>query len=98
MFPDIVIMNSCLWDVNRRGPLGPELYEQNLKSLLADMRNYFPKTDFYWMTSPPSNELKQKNSVINFEFSCTSNEFERNVSARLRIPESEHEIFCGRGK
>ena len=52
---DIIIMNSCLWDVNRRGPTFKEIYEENLNKLVENMNNKFPNTQFYWMTTPPSN-------------------------------------------
>ena len=48
-------MNSCLWDVNRRGPTFKEIYEENLNKLVDNMKNKFTNTQFYWMTTPPSN-------------------------------------------
>ena len=52
---DIIIMNSCLWDVNRRGPTFKEIYEEKLNKLVDSMKNKFPRTQLYWMTTPPSN-------------------------------------------
>jgi len=50
---DIIIMNSCLWDVNRRGPTYKEIYEEKLNKLVDTMKNKFPNTQLYWMTTPP---------------------------------------------
>ena len=47
-------MNSCLWDINRRGPTYKEIYEEKLNQLVDAMKNKFPDTQLYWMTTPPS--------------------------------------------
>ena len=65
---DIIIMNSCLWDVNRRGPTFKEIYEMNLNKLVDDMKNKFPNTHFYWMTTPPGNFDFSKLRFIHFLF------------------------------
>ena len=57
-------MNSCLWDVNRRGPTFKEIYEENLNKLVDDMKNKFSNTQFYWMTTPPSNFDFNKEGII----------------------------------
>ena len=46
-------MNSCLWDINRRGPTYKEIYEEKLNQLVDAMKNKFPDTQLYWMTTPP---------------------------------------------
>jgi len=81
---DIILMGSCLWDVNRRGPTGPELYTEKLQTLVSHVNTHFPRTHFVWMTSPPnSSETNSKGmSVQGLEF--------QNFSSRYAVVEANH--------
>ena len=53
--PDVIIVNSCLWDLTRYGPRGGvESYKDSLKRLLDEMKaNMPPETLFIWNTTLP---------------------------------------------
>ena len=53
-YPDLIIINSALWDINRWGPSGPEKYKPNLKKLLKLFHGNLPdRTQVIFMTTPP---------------------------------------------
>ena len=71
---DIIIMNSCLWDINRRGPTFKEIYEEKLNKLVDTMTNKFPNTQLYWMTTPPGNfDLNKRFIYLLFPVSMETN-------------------------
>lgn len=53
--PDVIIVNSCLWDLTRygiNGGVGP--YRENLKRLLEEMKEFLPKKSlFIWNSTLP---------------------------------------------
>jgi len=52
--PDVVIMNSCMWDISRYGPTSEEDYYHNMNILCTRMREVLPKTTlFLWTTTLP---------------------------------------------
>lgn len=59
-FPDIIIMNSCLWDISRWGPNGVAEYKDNLVKLMKLLKSCLPpETLFIWTTVPPvSNNVR----------------------------------------
>ena len=53
-FPDVILINSALWDINRWGPRGPEEYKPNLTLLLELFCDILPEhTQVIFMTTPP---------------------------------------------
>lgn len=60
---DIIVMNSCLWDVHRHGKKGIEKYEDNLEKLVASLRRLLPDCLFLWLTTPPVN-IKSKGGFL----------------------------------
>ena len=80
---DIIIMNSCLWDINRRGPTYKEIYEEKLNKLVDDMKNDFPNTQLYWMTTPPGFFYFIKDFLIPLSFPVA----EETNSNGMRLPE-----------
>ena len=50
---DIIVMNSCLWDVHRHGKKGIDNYEENLEKLVLALRRLMPDCIFVWLTTPP---------------------------------------------
>ncbi|KAG8173734.1 hypothetical protein JTE90_009169 [Oedothorax gibbosus] len=51
--PDILIVNSFLWDVTRWGADGVNVYKKNLTKLMNRLRSRLPNTLVIWMTTPP---------------------------------------------
>merc|ERR1719427_790748 len=53
--PDLIIILSALWDINRWGPSGIEFYKKNCKALLEKVQGTFPpgKTQLVWLCAPP---------------------------------------------
>ena len=52
--PDLILILSALWDINRWGPDGIPNYIKNCRSFLSLIRRTFPSsTQLIWLTSPP---------------------------------------------
>ncbi|XP_069684389.1 PC-esterase domain-containing protein 1A-like [Periplaneta americana] len=52
--PDIIIMNSCLWDITRWGPNGVTEYKDNMMKLMRSFKSSLPpETLVIWTTTPP---------------------------------------------
>lgn len=52
--PDIVIMNSCVWDITRYGPMSSVRYRENLQRLAKRMKTVLPDDClFLWLTTTP---------------------------------------------
>jgi len=53
-YPDIMIINSALWDINRWGPRGIEYYHKDVEDLMRLLKSALqPRTQVIWMTTPP---------------------------------------------
>lgn len=54
--PDVVIVNSCVWDLSRWGPNGVADYLKNFECLVQFIKeNFNDRTQFVWLTTlPPS--------------------------------------------
>ena len=51
---DFLLVNSCLWDINRWGPTGPEDFKTNLSTMVSDVPGILaPGGHCVWLTSPP---------------------------------------------
>jgi len=52
--PDLILILSALWDINRWGPEGIPNYIKNCRKFLNLIKNTFPpSTQLIWLTSPP---------------------------------------------
>jgi hypothetical protein len=52
--PDVILVLSALWDINRWGPGGIKQYIKNCRQLLLFVRESFPSsTQLIWLTCPP---------------------------------------------
>ncbi|CAH0763119.1 unnamed protein product [Bemisia tabaci] len=52
--PDIIVMNSTLWDINRWGPDGIKMFKSNLVKLMQLVSaSIQQKCMFLWLTAPP---------------------------------------------
>ncbi|XP_035232892.1 uncharacterized protein LOC118204703 isoform X2 [Stegodyphus dumicola] len=57
--PDVIVVNSCLWDLTRWGPKGVEQFKVNLKTLMKKFQSLVPDSLVIWLTTPPiSSEMK----------------------------------------
>ncbi|XP_023226141.1 PC-esterase domain-containing protein 1A-like isoform X2 [Centruroides sculpturatus] len=68
--PDIVLINSCLWDITRWGPRGVEKYKENLKVVAKKFRTVLPEdTLVVWLTTLPiSQDMRGGVLVPQLEF------------------------------
>lgn len=52
--PDVIVMNSCLWDITRWGPNGVTAYKDNMVKLMKLFKSSLPpETHVIWTTAPP---------------------------------------------
>lgn len=68
--PDVIIINSSLWDITRWGPNGVTEYKDNLMKLFQGFRKHLPKKCIViWTTAPPlSTSCKPAFLVQQIEF------------------------------
>jgi len=53
-YPDFILINSCLWDINRWGPKGIDDFKENVPKLMKLFKGLLPDyTQLMWMTTPP---------------------------------------------
>jgi len=53
-YPDIILINSGLWDINRYGKRGLKDYTQNMRFLMDMLKTTLPRyTQVIWCTTPP---------------------------------------------
>jgi hypothetical protein len=85
-YPDFILINSCLWDINRWGPRGIEEFKENVPKLMQLFKSLLPDyTQLIWMTTPPiSVEVRGGFMIEQLEFTKHSMRFnvmESNVYA-----------------
>ena len=52
--PDVIIMNSCVWDLHRYGPHGMSAFKRNLKKLMDSVEvGMGPNSTFIWTATLP---------------------------------------------
>ncbi|XP_012588244.1 PREDICTED: PC-esterase domain-containing protein 1B [Condylura cristata] len=72
--PDVVVMNSCLWDLNRYGPNALESYQQNLGALFSHLRQALPASCLLvWNTAMPVGK-KIKGSFLTNHQPCNESQ------------------------
>ncbi|XP_046385586.1 PC-esterase domain-containing protein 1B-like isoform X1 [Ischnura elegans] len=96
--PDIVIVNSCLWDITRWGPNGVTLYKDNMRKLFSIMKSSLPSTTLViFSTTPPvSQSCSAAFLVRQVEFMRHSLRFEvmeANLFARQLVPTYGYNIL-----
>uniref|UniRef100_T1ILA2 Uncharacterized protein n=1 Tax=Strigamia maritima TaxID=126957 RepID=T1ILA2_STRMM len=63
--PDVVIMNSCLWDITRWGPNGVDAYKANMRKLMTQLKATLDENClFVWTTSMPISRDMQEGLLI----------------------------------
>ncbi|XP_067002014.1 PC-esterase domain-containing protein 1A isoform X2 [Anabrus simplex] len=68
--PDVIVINSCLWDISRWGPNGVPEYKDNLVKLMKLFKSCLPeRTLVVWVTVPPlSNKIRGGLLIHQVEF------------------------------
>uniref|UniRef100_A0A3B5LCI3 Uncharacterized protein n=1 Tax=Xiphophorus couchianus TaxID=32473 RepID=A0A3B5LCI3_9TELE len=55
--PDVVIVNSCVWDISRYNPKWVDDYKANLKRFFGELKSFLPEeTLFVWNLTMPLGE------------------------------------------
>ncbi|XP_076317564.1 PC-esterase domain-containing protein 1A-like isoform X2 [Tachypleus tridentatus] len=82
--PDIIVVNSCLWDISRWGPNGVEEYRKNLNMLMAKLQDTVSEDCLViWSTTLPlSQKMKGGFLVPQLEF--------LKYSLRFHVMEANH--------
>ncbi|CAL4100720.1 unnamed protein product, partial [Meganyctiphanes norvegica] len=63
--PQVVIINSCMWDLTRWGPYQEENYKRNIIKLFSRLRKILPDdTLVLWTTTPPVSSEHVKGGVL----------------------------------
>ncbi|XP_072030805.1 uncharacterized protein [Amphiura filiformis] len=72
--PDVIIMNSCLWDVSRYGPTSMNKYKSNLeKTFRAATDAMPPECLFIWNTAlPVANKIRGGFLLPELDFLCST--------------------------
>ena len=72
--PDVIIMNSCLWDVSRYGPTSMDKYKVNLeKTFRAATDAMPPECLFIWNTAlPVANKIRGGFLLPELDFLCST--------------------------
>lgn len=83
-FPDVIMMSSALWDINRWGPKGPRDYRGNLSQIFGLLKGILPmRTQVIWMTTPPISAAIRGTFLVNqLRF--------QSVSMRFLLCEANH--------
>jgi hypothetical protein len=50
--PDVIIVNSCLWDITRYGDRPVPEYKENLQILFKKLKSSLPECLVIWNTNP----------------------------------------------
>lgn len=96
--PDVVIVNSCLWDITRWGPRGVEQYRDNIVKLFQQFRKCLPKQCLViWTTAlPVSLKCKPPFLVEQIDFLKHSLQFdilEANVLAKNVLTTNGYDVL-----
>ncbi|GBM09822.1 PC-esterase domain-containing protein 1A [Araneus ventricosus] len=81
--PDVIVVNSCLWDMTRWGCDGVKHFKEDLKFLMKEFKVLFPDCLIIWVTTPPiACELKGGFLVKELQF--------LKYSLRFHVVEANH--------
>ncbi|KAL7642712.1 UNVERIFIED_CONTAM: hypothetical protein RMT77_007277 [Armadillidium vulgare] len=63
--PDIIVVNSCSWDLTRWGALKVDVYKSELIQAFSEFKRILPeKTLIIWTTTPPLSSQKMKGGFL----------------------------------
>ncbi|XP_054714137.1 PC-esterase domain-containing protein 1A-like [Uloborus diversus] len=96
--PDVVVLNSCVWDISRWGPNGIKMYKENLVKLMKQFQKLLPKNCLViWVTTPPiASEMKGGFLVKELQFLKYSLRFhvvESNYYARKIVVSHGYDVL-----
>ena len=76
-YPDVIMVNSALWDINRWGPSGIKSFNENIVSLMEMFTRILEDyTQVIWMTTPPiSTEIRGGFQLKDLKFQQLSMRF-----------------------
>lgn len=60
--PDLILMNSCLWDLSRANFDAMETYRFGLERLFKFFREILPSTPFFWISALPVSNTAEGHS------------------------------------
>lgn len=96
--PDIIVMNSTLWDVNRWGWNGVEAFKDNMNELMRLFKTSLPPTTLViWVTAPPlSVEIRGGFMIKQIEFAKFTMRFhvmEANMFAQQLLSQNGYNVL-----
>ncbi|CAF2094957.1 unnamed protein product [Rotaria magnacalcarata] len=62
--PDIIIMNSCLWDISRYGVYAMRSYKRNVDSIMGSFREMLPDALFLWLSALPVSNSSEGGVIV----------------------------------
>ncbi|CAF1182399.1 unnamed protein product [Adineta steineri] len=62
--PDIIIMNSCVWDISRYGIDAMRSYQRNIDHIMSSFRQMLPDTLFLWLSALPASNSSRGGVII----------------------------------
>ncbi|CAF4740491.1 unnamed protein product [Rotaria sp. Silwood1] len=62
--PDIIIMNSCLWDISRYGIHSMRSYQRNIDRIMGSFRQMLPDALFLWLSALPVSNASNGGVII----------------------------------
>ncbi|KAK3095765.1 hypothetical protein FSP39_018757, partial [Pinctada imbricata] len=95
--PDVIVINSCLWDLTRYGDNAIPQYKENLSKLFGKLAELFPDTLVIWATNPPI-ATNPKGGVFvpeteHLKCQMELNVIEANFCARELAAEHGHDVL-----
>lgn len=64
--PDLIIMNSCLWDLSQSNFDAMDLYKNGLEQLFKLFRETLPETPFFWVSTLPISKKSEGEMIEDF--------------------------------
>ena len=97
-YPDLIVMNSALWDINRWGGRGIEMFRENMQDLIELFQSVLPmRTQMIWMTTPPiSVDIRGGFQLPHLDFqrhSMRFNVMESNVFAANLVAAAGYDVL-----
>lgn len=97
-YPDLILINSALWDINRWGGKGIEMFRDNMIRLMDLFKSVLPLyTQVIWMTTPPiSTDIRGGFQLKHLDFqrhSMRFNVMESNVYASNVVASAGYDVL-----
>jgi len=96
IFPDLLIVLSCIWDLSRWGIKGAEQYQGNVIDLVNSMRDGHEGCQLLWLTCPPISPSIHGplllESLDAFQHQLRFHVLEANKAAAIRVAAGGHDV------